>query len=260
MECKNCLNNVSEQDYFCSKCGAKIIKNRLTLKMVFTDFFATFISWDNILFKTFIQLFRNPEKVINPYINGTRKRYVKPFTYLLIILSIYGVYMLFSMDILLKAINEKYIFNDNEVTFNKEFVDKMKQFSLFFSKYHNLFFMSLIPLYAFLSNKIYKKQAYNYVEHIIIQTYIQAHVLIVTTLIITTLLLFSVNIILASNLLTPFMYIYYIYVFKNVFNMSVAETLLKFLFIILLFLAVFITITLIGGVIYATTLKLQNGM
>ena len=260
MECKNCKATLKETANFCDECGAKVIKQRLTLKIIFSDFFATFVSWDNALIKTFIQLFKNPEKVINTYINGTRKRYIKPFTYLLIVLSIYGIYMLFATDLLIKAVNEKYIINEIEIKFNTEFIEKVQTFSLFFTKYSNLFYLSLIPLYAILSNIVYKKQQYNYVEHIIIQTYIQAQVLVTNAIITSILLLFSVNILLASNLLGAFMYIYYIYVFKKIFNISYADTLLKFLFIILIFITISILISIIIAVTYAIILKLQNGM
>ena len=260
MECKNCYASLQNEDEFCSKCGAKVVKQRLTLKIIFSDFFATFISWDNTLFKTFIQLFKNPEKVINTYINGTRKRLIRPFLYLLIVLSIYGIYLFLIQDLMLEAITNKFSTSNDELKLDDDFIQKMKGYSVIFSKYFNIFTMLLIPLYAFLSKVIFRKHKYNFVEHIVIQTYIQAQVLITGVILISILILLTVDVLVASNIIVPFMYVYYIYVFKKVFNISYAETLLKFLLLILFFIIIVVLISIIGGLIYAITLKLQNGM
>ena len=81
MECKNCSNQLSTNSDFCNSCGAKVIRNRLTLKNIFEHIIETFFNYDNKLLRTFIDLFKKPEKVIDGYINGVRKRYVNPISY-----------------------------------------------------------------------------------------------------------------------------------------------------------------------------------
>ena len=76
MECKNCKGLISLSISYCPNCGAKIIKNRLTVKNLFGSFVAQFLNYDNKFLQTFISLFTKPEKVIGSYINGTRKKYV----------------------------------------------------------------------------------------------------------------------------------------------------------------------------------------
>ena len=73
MNCKNCNTSLLNNQKFCLECGAKVIKNRLTLKNIFEDINDQFISIDNIFLKTFIHLFTKPELVINGFIGGTRK-------------------------------------------------------------------------------------------------------------------------------------------------------------------------------------------
>ena len=80
MECKNCSSQLQENDDYCNSCGAKVIRNRLTLKNLFEHFGEEFLNYDNKFLRTFIRLFRKPEDVIGSYINGTRKKYVPSCT------------------------------------------------------------------------------------------------------------------------------------------------------------------------------------
>lgn len=73
MNCKSCNNTLRDTQNYCDDCGAKVIRNRLTPKVLATQVNKEFISFDNKFLKTFIDLFTKPEVVINGYINGTQK-------------------------------------------------------------------------------------------------------------------------------------------------------------------------------------------
>lgn len=251
MNCKNCNSPLNINDRFCATCGAKIIKNRLTLKTITSEFFETFISWDNQLFKTFKLLITKPESVIVSYINGTRKRYVKPFTYLLIALSLYGIFLNFANDLYVAVFSNGFKFNNENISFDKEYIQRMKKITMLSTKYFNFFMMLMIPFYSLLSKKAFKK--YNFVEHIIIITYIQAETFISSTFLISILILFNVNILLANSIISPFAYIYLFYVFMRVFKLSFIDTLVNFLimiaYLILITIVISITVGLIIGLI-----------
>ena len=68
MNCKNCDTLLKEQDDFCNSCGAKVIRNRLTVRNLFEHFSETFFNYDNKLLRTFTTLFTKPEVVIEGYI------------------------------------------------------------------------------------------------------------------------------------------------------------------------------------------------
>ncbi|WP_175487073.1 DUF3667 domain-containing protein [Zunongwangia mangrovi] len=55
---------------------SKKIDSRLDLKLVFEEFSTIFFNIDNTFLKTFTTLFKAPEKVIDSYITGVRKRYL----------------------------------------------------------------------------------------------------------------------------------------------------------------------------------------
>ena len=91
MDCKNCQNSLSQKDDYCNVCGAKVIRNRLTVKNLWADFAEQFLNYDNKFLKTYLALFKKPEDVIGSYINGTRKKYVNVISYFAIAVTLSGI-------------------------------------------------------------------------------------------------------------------------------------------------------------------------
>jgi predicted amidophosphoribosyltransferase len=87
MNCKNCNSKLSENNNFCSECGAKIVKERITVKRLLSSFFNA-LGWDSNFFITLRSLLSNPQSVLKEYISGTRKKYTNPFTFFAISLTI----------------------------------------------------------------------------------------------------------------------------------------------------------------------------
>ena len=82
MQCKNCQNPFLESDDYCSNCGARIIRNRLTIRNLFEHLSETFFNYDNKLIRTFIALFTKPDDVIGGYIVGVATGYLIPILHL----------------------------------------------------------------------------------------------------------------------------------------------------------------------------------
>ena len=91
--CKNCNTQLLSKNDFCPSCGGKVIRNRLTLKALFSNFSEQFLNYDNKFLKTFLHLFSKPEEVIDGYINGTRKKYVNVVSYFAIAITLSGLLM-----------------------------------------------------------------------------------------------------------------------------------------------------------------------
>ena len=91
MNCKNCNKALEDTQKYCDECGAKVIQNRLTPKVIATQVNEQFLSIDNKFFKTFIDLFKKPEDVIISYINGTRKKYIDVLQYFAVSLTLAGI-------------------------------------------------------------------------------------------------------------------------------------------------------------------------
>lgn len=84
--CKNCQTLLVDESDFCYQCGAKIIRNRLTLKNLFTHLVETFFSYDNAFLRTV-----NPNDVIDSYVSGVRKKYIAPLAFFAIAITFSGL-------------------------------------------------------------------------------------------------------------------------------------------------------------------------
>ena len=87
MNCKNCKSEITENDSFCNNCGAKIIKERITIKSLFSNFLIA-LGWDSNFFITLRYLLYQPQIVFGEYTEGTRKKYTNPFSFFAIITAI----------------------------------------------------------------------------------------------------------------------------------------------------------------------------
>ena len=87
INCKNCKLEIIENNNFCNNCGAKVIKERITVKKLFSHLFNA-LGWDSNFFITLRFLLFKPQTIIKEYINGTRKKYTNPFTFFAISLAV----------------------------------------------------------------------------------------------------------------------------------------------------------------------------
>ena len=91
MECKTCGSSLRSDFSYCPNCGAKIIRNRLTLKNVWQDLTFQVFNLDNTLFKTIRHLITKPEAVVESYIEGARKKYMNPISFFAIAITLSGL-------------------------------------------------------------------------------------------------------------------------------------------------------------------------
>lgn len=91
MNCKNCNTSLTLESDFYNCCGAKVIRNRLTIKNLFEHLIETYLNYDNKFLQTFIGLIKCPENVIGSYVFGVRKKYINPLSFLAISLTLSGI-------------------------------------------------------------------------------------------------------------------------------------------------------------------------
>ena len=165
MDCKNCGSSLRSDFHYCPNCGAKVIRNRLTIKNIWQDLSYQVFDLDNTLLKTFRHLFTRADVVINTFISGARKKYMNPLSYfaIAITLSGFGAYILrniYHIDMLdMGAANSS---NAN------------MDFLLDYQGVLNYLFM---PIYAVLTWILFlDKQKFNYAEHLVVNAYLNAQV------------------------------------------------------------------------------------
>jgi hypothetical protein len=77
--CLNCQANLQVDDQFCPRCGQKVDRNDLRLKVVISEFFENYLSFDSRLGRTLIPFFFKPGFLSEQFINGVRRNYANPF-------------------------------------------------------------------------------------------------------------------------------------------------------------------------------------
>ncbi|UII74492.1 DUF3667 domain-containing protein [Flagellimonas sp. HMM57] len=229
--CLNCHETISKEASFCFHCGARVVKNRITLKRILSEIAETIFGWDNKYLFTARLLVVRPHIVLEEYTKGVRKKYVHPFTYLIIGATL----VLFSFT----------LFLDNFMEHLQAFSEKMKDLyggaqlkdtqkvQREIIEYFNITTLILIPVYSLFTYFIYRK-TYNYAEHLVFNSYIQG------TSFIFIFVFFYISLLthpLVYSITTFITFFLYIYSFGKLFKLDLGTSILKFFLFIVLFSA-----------------------
>ncbi|TDT41906.1 uncharacterized protein DUF3667 [Maribacter spongiicola] len=265
MSCKNCSSTLVNYSLFCNQCGAKIVNDRITIKNISADAFQNIFGWDNRFFLTFRKLITAPQILIGEYLNGTRKKYINPFTFLGIgsAIAIF-VFNFFADDFLAlqvdsnkqtiemtsKIMSSRFGSDFDVESFKKDQLKLITKMNTLTLKYFNILVLLLIPIYTFIAKLVYRKP-YNYAEHLVINSFIQGITFWAMTFIFVISIYTSPTIYLLSIFFSIF---FYTYAYGKLYNLTIAESILKiFLFIAILLgtiIALFI-LSFVFGYIFA---------
>ena len=235
MNCKNCNNNLRDSQKFCDECGAKIIQNRLKPKVLVAQVNEQFLCVDNKFLRTFIHLFTKPEMVIVSYIDGTRKKYIDVLQYFAIALTLAGIQLFIMSTFFKESLDFQSGFVDglNSSTSQKDNPFKKLDFN-YFSKYQGIIYILTVPFYALGSWFTYyllRERVYNFTEHLVINLYYYAQVIIITAVFGILFAVFGIYYVVVSSLLFIPTFIYLFFVLKRVFKDSFWATFLRFLIV-----------------------------
>jgi len=245
MECKNCKTNLKETAKFCDECGGKIINHRLNFKIVTEEFLETFISWDNKFFKTFIHMFTKPQEVITCYLNGVRKRYMQPFSYMIIALTLYGLFLFIAKDSFQEYMYDSANYfkqnNENSAKFMDEFGKKLQNFTM---NYYNIITLSMLPFFSLINILIFRKKL-NFIEHNVSLLYSYAQYQYIFLIIAVTSILAGINLSSVMLFTMLFLLVYHMYIYYKMFHLSLWQILYKTIFFLLILSVLFIVLEIV---------------
>ena len=261
MDCKNCSGPLRTDYSFCSNCGAKIIRNRITLKNLWYDFTERFFNLDSTFLKTFKHLFSRPDEVIVGYINGARKKYLNPISYFTIAIgwvdySSSCIQSSFQMPWTLNLYPDADTLNDVD----KIAYDSQKKLNTFLFKYQSLFYIAMLPFLALISRLVFiNKKQFNLSEHFVINIYAYSHLSIIINTVYIFILWNSKLLYYASVVSFVFQIGFFTWVFFKIFNLSIKQTLIKLLFfLVILAVVFFIIMVAVGAYMVFFTDTFQN--
>lgn len=166
MNCKNCGCPVL--DDFCGKCGQNKNVGKINLKNLLNEVSENIFVINKGLLRTFKTMFLRPEVCVSEFLEGKRKIYIKPLTYLITLSTLYYL--------ISKITGE-----------NTWFIDFLSGFELGYDAESKVEFppvvhwlsanfayasLILIPIFSLSSYLSFKEKGLNYLEHIVLTAYI----------------------------------------------------------------------------------------
>jgi hypothetical protein len=171
--CKNC--NTSFEGNYCPNCGQTADTHKLNHHFIWHDIQHGFLHFDKGIFYTAKELFTRPGHFIREYIEGKRVKHFKPISLVIILATLYGVSTL-NLDIKLVNIENTYNYDRAALTF--------KDLNHWVSLHYSWIILFILPVRAVTTFIIFRKQGYNYYEHIVLATYLASQRLIISIFVI----------------------------------------------------------------------------
>lgn len=239
MVCKTCENSLRSDFSYCPGCGAKVIRNRLTLKNIWQDLSFQVFNVDNTLLKTFRHMFSRPNVVIETYIDGTRKKYMNPLSYFAIAITLSGL--------LFYILRNIYQVNLTASSFGNQPTPDMD----FIFDYQGLLSYLIMPLYALMTWVIFlDKRKLNYSEHLVANAYITAQISLIQFFVCLPVFgFFDLNYQTFNWFVLLFSVAFQFYTLKRVFEIGFFNTLLRGLGYLLMFMVVMMGIGIVIAII-----------
>lgn len=251
MNCKNCNNTLRASQKFCDECGAKIIHNRLKPKVLAQQINEQFISIDNKFLRTFIDLFKQPETVIIGYIEGTRKKYIDVLQYFAIALTLAGIQVFLMTTFFKEALDFGSAFMEGFNSATSQTKNPFADFNLdIFTKYQGLIYIISVPFSAlgtWLGYYLLGERRYNFTEHLVINLYYSAQVIIVSAVLTILFLVIGLDYLIVYSIITIPNFIYFFYVLKRIFKGPFWEAFTRFIFVMITY---FISFSIVGLIFF----------
>lgn len=169
--CQNCHHPLPEEASFCSNCGQSAHIHRIDMHFIIHEVIHAFTHTDKGILYLTKELATRPGIVIKEYIEGKRKRYFNPFSYLVITV----------------AISAFLVHNFNLLSFE---TNQTNPATAFATKYVNWIFFFGVPISSFFAWLLFRKKGYNYAETLTFHAFTGGFRIVFFLLIFTPLVIF----------------------------------------------------------------------
>lgn len=170
MNCKNC--GIVVEGAFCSHCGQKLNLGRINFPNFLVEVSEGVFQVNKGFFYTVRELSVRPGKSLKEFLNGKRKNHFKPIAYLLLLSTLYFLLAkITNQSTWVDGIIEGWMNGANEDSSAME----IPEFVIWFSKNYAYTTLLLIPIFSLATYLSFKKSGKNYLEHIVLNSYITGH-------------------------------------------------------------------------------------
>lgn len=257
MNCKNCGNSIGEK--FCSYCGQRTSVSAINFRALRDEFQNNIFQINRGFLFTIKELTLRPGHAIRDFIDGKRKPYYKPISFLLISVTLYiFISYLLNIDSFLAEFLNNFKDGWDNVESQKDQLKLTDGGIIDWLKTNQTYLVFVFaPIFSFASYIAFLKASYNYYEHLVLQLYITGQQFIMIT-VFTCVVFFNQEILAIAILTTSVLYSLFTYwqffEGKSFINIFLRYILIHILSYLLYFIISFIVIFM--GIIISMLMEL----
>ena len=169
MNCKNCGNEIEGK--FCSSCGQSAKVDKLNLQSFLSELADNVFQINKGLFFTIKELSLKPGHTIRNFLEGKRKNHFKPIAYVFLLSTIYILVSKFSDS---PTLIEDFFAGASDNVQEEGSVEKFPIIEWLSNNYAYTTLL-LIPIFSLASFLSFLGLKRNYLEHIVLNSYITGH-------------------------------------------------------------------------------------
>jgi len=205
--CKNC--GAAASGKYCYNCGQPITTGRLDSHYIIHEVQHSIFHVDRGILYTIKELLTRPGNTLREYLSGKRISHFKPFAFVIMLGTIYGFICYFFKVYPEEAITPSYANNADAAHYSQLTFDWMYG-------HYSFVMLAFIPFYALGSYIVFRKAGYNYVEFLVINSYITGIqiLILITTFIIYYLTLSKWAVLFSFSV----GYLYHIWAYIQLFD------------------------------------------
>ncbi|HYE54747.1 MAG TPA: DUF3667 domain-containing protein [Chitinophagaceae bacterium] len=159
---------LTADDRFCPSCGQKTDTPRLNMKHIWHEVFHAFTHTDKGFIHVMKELLRRPGHVAREYVEGKRKRYFNPFSFLIIVVAV-TTFLVSSFDLM--AMGRK------------------DPISVFINKHANFIIFLNVPIDALFTWLFFIRSGKTYAENLVLSAYASGERSVFYSLVVVPLML-----------------------------------------------------------------------
>jgi len=178
MNCKNCGEAIHGN--YCIHCGQKSTVGKINYSTLSNELSETIFQVNRGFFFTIKELFLRPGESIREYLAGKRQNHYKPIAFLLILSALYflitkanGDQTLFNeiLSGIYSGISDSNVDDISNID-NSELTNSIPSALTWIANNYPYVTLILLPIFSFCSFLCFKKFKINYLEHVVMNSYI----------------------------------------------------------------------------------------
>ena len=236
--CKNCGQHF--KGHFCGNCGQAASTHEINFHFLWHDIQHGFFHFDNGIFYTARQLFTRPGHSIREFIEGKRVKHFKPISLVILLATIYG---------LLSHTFHINVITDIKITGLGNDEINAQQIKEWIDTHYAWVTLLTLPFYALGTFTAFRKQGYNFMEHLVLNAFLAGQRLFLHTVVFPIIYLLSSTPKYKSftDLLSFADFLLMLWAFSQFFNnLSKLKTFWRTLYMYVVFIA---SVVLLAGLV-----------